>query len=298
MPWWHENYIDPLNLYFHSTSIAKFVADLDPPREGYQPVQVVDLSYLDGRPMARADLSIQPPRQFAKAEQNRFEVQPDPELSLPGLNGLLQGRGHPDLRNPPTFVVGYPDDGEFIMHVGTVSAGGHLVVAIDGVAANEFDLPCGDGVGKSSVFRDQWKIWESVYDQDLSVPVRAGEHEISVDNTGQDWVQVTEFRFTGLLPPGSRELNVSGMAGRRTSIVWIQNPSSTWYNHAQGKVTPADPMRIVLGGLPDGPCDVEFWETWKGSISERRGLAVEAGKLSLDLPRVDSDIALKLRHTR
>jgi hypothetical protein len=28
MPWWHENWIDPLNLYFHFTAIANFTAGL------------------------------------------------------------------------------------------------------------------------------------------------------------------------------------------------------------------------------------------------------------------------------
>ena len=28
MPWWHENYIDPLNLYFHFTALAQFAKDL------------------------------------------------------------------------------------------------------------------------------------------------------------------------------------------------------------------------------------------------------------------------------
>ena len=28
MPWWHERYIDKLDLYFHFTALAKFARDL------------------------------------------------------------------------------------------------------------------------------------------------------------------------------------------------------------------------------------------------------------------------------
>lgn len=299
MPWWHENYIDPLNLYFHFTSIARFVEGLDPPNEGFRPFTGVRLAYADGRPMPRAPLVIRPDNRFERPSESVFPVAPDGSIAnLGALNGLLQGQGHPDLRNPPTFEFELPEAGEFIAHIGRVSAGGHLMFYLDGQLLSETDLPTGDGIGTESRYVEQWKLWESVYDTDVAIPVPAGKHEVRIDNTGTDWVTVTELRLTNFLPPGSREVLVFGMAGRSTSIAWVQNPTSTWYKHLHGEVKPVDPVNVTLCGLPDGPCTVELWETWKGAVTEERNATVANGELTVELPQLDTDIALKMRHER
>ncbi|HOS93164.1 MAG TPA: DUF5060 domain-containing protein [Armatimonadota bacterium] len=298
MPWWHENYIDPLDLYFHFTSIARFTEGLDFARERFQPVRIQALANADGTPLPRGDLVLRPGNRFTRSEDSRFEVQPEGTVTNAGeLNGLLHGQGHTDLRNPPTFVAEFPEESQFTMHIGRVSNSGHVRIWLDGALVNETDLPCGGNIGTSWKYQEQWKLWESVYDTDITIPVPAGRHEIKVDNDGRDWVAVTEYRFGGLLPPGSGALVAEGMRGEHTAVLWLQNPASTWKAQATGaEVAPVGPLRLTLADLPDGPCTVEFWETWKGALQETRQATVAGGRLALDLPAIASDIALKVRY--
>ena len=121
--------------------------------------------------------------------------------------------------------------------------------------------------------------------------------KIKVDNDGRDWVAVTEYRFGGLLPPGSDALVAEGMRGTHTAILWLQNPASTWKAQATGAaIEPAGPLRLTLADRPEGPCAIEFGETWRGAVQETRQATVAGGRLVIDLPAIASDIALKVRY--
>ena len=81
--------------------------------------------------------------------------------------------------------------------MGRVSASGLLKIWVDDELKLERELPCGEGLGKDSVYRPQWKLWETTYDEDVAVDIPAGTHRIRVENLGRDWVTVGSYRFTG-----------------------------------------------------------------------------------------------------
>jgi hypothetical protein len=53
--------------------------------------------------------------------------------------------------------------------------------------------------------------------------------------------------------------------------------------------------RIALDGFADGAYTVEWWETWKGKPARTEKATARAGKLTLTLPELKTDLAAKIR---
>jgi hypothetical protein len=127
---------------------------------------------------------------------------PTTPLAVDNLKGLAPGltpsrmlhgiRNHPDLHNPVTFAVRYPDDGTFGVRVGETSGygGSRLVVRVDGKEKLRRDFP------------GQTQTALSQYQGHYAVPIPAGRHRITVDNDGADWMCIESyslgnFQFSG-----------------------------------------------------------------------------------------------------
>ncbi len=298
MPWWHENYIEPKGLYFHFKAIRTFVDGLPFGTEAWRQVAVAAPAAVTqpARPSQR-DAVVLTRSGFRKPAANVFAVSADGSVSNPDeVLSLLQGRGHDDMVNPPTFEVTCPADGAFVVHVDKVSNSGLLKIFIDDQLALEKPLPCGEGQGKSWKYVAQWKLWESVYDADVTVPVKAGNHRIRVENHGDDWVAVTRYTFTGCRTQERQEVVCYALAAKSAAVVWIQNGDSTWVNHARhaAEIRPFPASAYTLDGFADGAYTVEWWETWKGSPQRRETVRAAGGKLTLDPGPVATDVAAKI----
>jgi hypothetical protein len=296
MPWWHENYIDPLNLYGHFTAIRRFTDGLPFGTAVWRQVET-ETAYADPqqtRPVRAAVLT--PAEGFRRPTVNAFALAPDGSVNAPGeLLALLHGEGHKDLRNPPVFSVTFPAPGTFTVSVDRVSNSGHLLISVDDVLVLDRELPCGEGQGKSWEFRPQWQLWESVYDEEIRVPVAAGLHRIRVENTGKDWVRVRSYGFEGCRVIDRPNLLVAALASERTAILWIQNRDSDWFNHGKGTVAAVPDAVVILKGLTDGPIEVEWWETWEGTRQRLEKAEVRAGTVALRVPALGTDVAARLR---
>jgi hypothetical protein len=298
MPWWHENYLDKLNLYFHFTALARFTANLPLGTARWVPLVTTSPEYLDKarKPEVR-DVTIAPVSRWEKPEYNEFVVGRDGAIQAQRLpHRLLHGGGHRDLKNPPTFVVDYPQPGKFIVRVNKVSNSGLLHIWIDDQQRLQRELPCAKGLGKESVFRPQWKLWETTYDEDIAVDVPAGKHRIRVENFGRDWVAVDSYVFTGCRVLDRPDVLVCGMKTQGLAMLWLQNKESTWYNHAgNGKVGQVDPFKLTASGLQDGKYRIGWWETWKGTPGKTEEVEVRGGVLTLTVPALKTDVALTVR---
>ncbi len=299
MPWWHENYIEPKNLYFHFKSARAFVRDLPFGAEAWRQVTVRGPGAVM-RP-ARAsqrDVVALTRSGFRKPAASRFAVSSEGEVSNGDeLLALLHGGGHHDLVNPPVFEVTYPSDAAFVVHVEKVSNSGLLKVFVDDALALERPLPCGENCGKSWRYVAQWKLWESVYDEDVTVPVKAGAHRIRVENHGKDWVSVSRYVFTGCRAQERQAVLAYALAAPSVAIAWIQNGDSTWVNHARAasEILPYPAAGYALEGFADGDYTVEWWETWRGAPVRKETVRVAGGTLTLHPGPVATDVAAKIR---
>ena len=296
MPWWHENYIDPLDLYFHFTAIRNFTEGLPFGTARWRVLETDKPEFAAAQKPALRDLVLTPVSAFRKRPVTEFTVSPDGTVNDPAaLHDLLHGQGHGDLQAPPTFVVEYPEAGDFTVQIGTVSNSGLLRVFVDDTLALEKEYPCGEGHGRSTVFRKQWDLWESVYDEPATVPIPAGRHRIRVENHGKDWIRVSRFLFANCQVIDRPDLLVAALGCDQGAIVWIQNRESTWYNHGRGRVPTVAPARLAVRGLADGRYDLEWWETWQGAVTKTEPVTVAGGVLHVLLPAIPTDLALRLR---
>ena len=303
MPWWHESYLDKLDLYFHFTAVANFTAGLPLGSARWSPVEIGPLEYIDKHHKSALRDVIVAPRGagFTKPEHNEFQVLPDGSLAdglVPGP--LLHGDGHRDLHNPPTFVVHYPRKGKFVVRVGRVSRFGRLAIWIDDRQVLDRPLPCGQGLGTEGRYVAVYKLWETVYDQDIAVVVPAGRHRIRVDNLGKDWVTVSRYVFTNCKVLDRPNALVWGMASQDVLLLWLQNRDSSWYNHAGGgEVGQVDAFGFQVAGVPTGRYRLEWWQTWNGRILPHDEQAeVSDGHLAVQVPPLKTDVAIKIRREK
>jgi hypothetical protein len=295
MPWWHENYLDKLDLYFHFTALANFSRDLPLGTRRMELLETAPPEYRERRAPELRDAVVETLSRWGKPEHNEFVVRPDGTVADDRRpQQLLHGRGHADLKNPPTFVVTYPRPGKFTVRVGRVSHGGLLRITIDGQPRLERPLPCGEGLGRESVYRPTWKLWETVYDESIAVDVPAGLHRIRVENVGDDWVRVSSYTFVGCQVLDRPNVRVCGMQSDKLYLLWVQNQDSCWFNRGQGKVSEVPAFRLTIPGLAAGRYRVEWWETWRGCCEKNETVEAGAGGLRLEFPALAADVALKI----
>ncbi len=298
MPWWHENYIDPKDLYFHFTAIASFTRDLPLGTARWQPLDEVAVAYQDpaAAPPA-ADLVLHTFHRWGKPADSEFTLLPDG--SIEGdlqPQQLLQGIGHKELKNPPVFIVNYPEPGRFILRVERVSNSGDLTIAVDGQQVLRREFPTGEGLGKSSLWREQWNLWETVYNEDIAVDVPAGEHRIRVENNGRDWIRVPHYTFTGCRTLNAPDVYAYGMRSEEVTVLWLQNRASIWRSHYGEEAIPAIPaFTAIVPDVTPGPYLVQRWETWRGTVTGEETIDATGGVLRIDIDPLAADLALQIR---
>jgi hypothetical protein len=112
---------------------------------------------------------------------NLHGIPPDkrPAIYLHGI------RNHPDLHNPVTFAVTYPEAGRFGVKVAETSGygGSRLIIKVDGEETLRRDFP-----GETETVLLDYRGY-------YGVPVAAGRHAITVDNDGNDWIVVEAYCF-------------------------------------------------------------------------------------------------------
>lgn len=105
------------------------------------------------------------------------------------LNGMLQGKLHQELRNPPTFLVNAASAGKFSLHVRNVATlGARLEWRVDGQSVQTVDLPDLDHQNGDNAHE---------YDKVYSFPIPAGRHKLTLDNVGGDWANINWVALEG-----------------------------------------------------------------------------------------------------
>ncbi|MDD4869290.1 MAG: DUF5060 domain-containing protein [Kiritimatiellae bacterium] len=300
MPWWHENYIEPLNLYFHFQAIANFTKGLPFGTAKWEQVRISKPEFVT--PPAKLivrDLVLSTTSTWGKVPVNEFKIMPDGMVNdSKDIHALLHGKGHPDLKNPPVFTVDFPSPGRFIIKVGRVSRSGLLKVWVDDQIKLERPFPCGEKIGKESVYQPKWKLWESVYDEEVAIEVPAGLHRIKVDNDGGDWMTIRSYTFTGCRRIESPLLVVAALRSPDVTIAWIQNDESCWSNHEAGKIKPVPLSRVALEGFSDGTYQIEWWDTWNGKPIRTEKVKARKNRLTLLPGELTTDTAVRITRAR
>lgn len=298
MSWWWDNHIHPHNLYTHFAALNAFIKGVDFPKEGFKRVGTARFTALGDRPAPTYhDLIINGPVSWDAAKANRPTTLIIPRSGeireVDQVAGMLHGQtNHPKEHNPLTIECDLPHPTKVHVLVSGISGygGAHLIIRRDGETTLDKSMPDVNPDGKHDTLNK--------YDGDYSVDLPSGAHRVAVENTGADWMYVT-YRIEKAVRVDSPDLRLFGIAGKKTSLLWVQNPQHTWYTVSALKIPAATqpPSRMVVAGFPSGRYRAEFWDTYTGRPTQAPEATADTAGLQLDLPAITTDIAVRITRT-
>jgi hypothetical protein len=220
---------------------------------------------------ASGPLSFGPGGGWGPGGQREFTVKANGAVAGAGqMPAYLQGRGHQDLFQGPTFKATWPAAGTFAVSLSQIAkSGAHLVVTVDGQTAAERDFPAGGG--------------DQAVDATLTAPVAAGPHTVAVRNTGSDWVVVKRFTFD----PFVAALAALAKGDEREIVVWV-------HRRAEGGGAPISGQLTVAA--PAGAWSVTWYDTLTGAASgAAQSVTAGAAGLVLATPGIERDAVMVAR---
>ncbi len=268
--WWWDCYIEALDLYDQFSALSSYAEGEDPAAHELSKADL-DTSGLPKWVLASPGLS----DFWAISTQTAFTVQPDG--TVPGTENLstwLHGSSKSSYRSDPTFNINLIDSDVLRIHVQEVSGWGKnsLRVLVD----------------SQEVFSSSYANGSASFVIEIALP--AGQHTVQIENTGQDWFNVSSYEF---INTAEGCLEFIGLSGADHAYIWIHDVGSRYGRTAYGTFSD---VSVVLRGIDDGPYAVEFHETrGPGGIIQINNVSTEAGKLLLALPDFTKDIAVKVK---
>ncbi len=275
--WW-DSYIIPQGLMRYYAPLASFTADIDWPNLNLEPAQAGLLA---------DDISSYLPVRL-DGFRREFAVSPQPVVP----HTITADGVFPDLIDVPSFLYGQVFNSQFsqaqnyrvappvdtyleiAVRAVSTQADARLVVQIDNVNAAEIQLRAGSR------------------DTAIRIPLRAGEHTVTVDNLGDDWLELDYIEVGQLIAP-ARSLTLRDRdAG--VVLVWLQHRDYTWDKAAAG--IERDPIQLDfrLDRLPQGRYVAEIWDPLSGAVLGEEILNVEDdGILRFRLLPLDRQLAVR-----
>ena len=286
--WWWDNFTDPLSIYTYPAfkNIAEFTDNqINTIVKNYTPYKPTFI----GTAGTYGDVTISAAYNgFATgnaiaAPFANFTLSADGVLSptANNLNTFLFNSYHSSARNPPTFNVNYPTAGTFkatVVGRGS-SAGSTLIIVLDG-----------------TTILTQTNPNNAIY----SVNIPAGNHTIKVDNSGQEWIQVSEFKFTNYIAASA---NIYGNALRDNGHIvgWFRNTNYTWLylKNTGGIPSSVSGASVRFDALSaNRNYQLRLFNTaTNAEISNTIASSSPLGVVSFSLPTFNWDMAFRLEDT-
>jgi hypothetical protein len=265
--WWWDNYIDPCNLYGVYTPLAVYttgenLADCNLTRA--QRAASGNEAYFANPVLGDF---------WAVTTQFDFYLQ---ENYFPGMGNLskwLHGSTKSAYKSDPNFLLTMPAAGSLKIHVQSTA----------NWTSNSL-----------RVLRNGSQIFTGTYPADsnnfiITVPLSAGQQAIKIENTGQDWFNITSYEFA---PNNVSLLGSMGLAGKQRGYYWIYDTNSQYGLINNGTF---HNEQVVAKGLSDGLYDVDVYNTrGSGGIINSGTANSTAGQLTYTLPDFTKDIAVKV----
>lgn len=278
--WW-DTYLIPQGITRHYAPLAAFTAGIDWARLDLQPAQAALSAEMGFAPVRLTEYN----RQFLVRVPLvlTHEITPDgifpPITELPSyLYGQIYNNQFSQVHR---YRAAPPTDTYLEIAVRTVSAqaGARLVVMRDDEVALDLRMTANS---RNIVVR---------------IPLPAGEQIITLDNLGDDWLELDYLEFGALSAP-ARALSLrDSQAG--VALAWLQHRDYTWEQVAAG--VPREPLQLTytLDRMPQGRYIAEIWDVMAGAVVGEEVIAVEDdGRLAIELLPLESQLALRIQRQR
>jgi hypothetical protein len=301
LPWFISNHIDPGDLYWRYTGLARFAADWNINAAPWRPVEAGALADVEALGDRRWGEFVLPAREaFERRDKELYIISRDGSTgeTAPALGFLWGIQAHRDLRLPPIFEVDYPVDGRFVVIVdyGIGKEGSRTPVSIelDGREVAREVLDIGKGRGVNAEHMAQYDNWRVTFDREIAIDVPAGKHRVRVEAEGTDRTAV-RYRLTNYLDRGRQVYRVWAMGLDDRARLWIQNRRNTFANHYYAKPpTDAPPATVRVALKKPGRYTAEWWDTVKGEPTGRQTVEAGNGFAVLEFPGTLSDAACRI----
>jgi len=301
MAWWWDTYLRKHDLYFNYKALKEFVNGVDWGSDSvsYARTSPVTLNGEGAGEAGYSEVVISAKEAWGDTSYAEFTVENNGDVSGGVLNHYLQGEAWNKVRIEPVFNVDYPADGEFIIHVGSVSQGARLVVNVDGkdVLSKEFLAGSGDGPWMKSSFRKDLKAYQCYYGTAEKIWLAKGKHTIRISNTGKDWLGIKRIVLTNYKGGRTANARIAGMAVGRDILLWIQNKD---YDHGNMMRSKTEPVPIenaffYLYDIRAGKYNIAWYDTSSADIISTASAEASDGALKIDIPVFSEDIACRIK---
>jgi aryl-phospho-beta-D-glucosidase BglC (GH1 family) len=131
---------------------------------------------------------------WVKGSQNWVE----PRWPATRISSFIYGKNKKDLQGPWLIEGPFRHSTTIRLRVHEVSDSAHLIVKADAKTILDKLFKCGPGEGewKKSVYREEWKIYQNLYDLDVKAEVPSGVKKLSIEVQEGDWLSIGELELT------------------------------------------------------------------------------------------------------
>jgi hypothetical protein len=265
MPWWWDVYMEPEDLYYHFTSLSQLIASVDWLGGNFRPTEAT----LSG---ASADLIITPDQGWGVPTDDSVFIDEEGHVTAElGLGVYLYGSAwNTQYRNPPTFFIETDVPRTFTLRTGGMTGQGPVIsITLDG----------------QEVLSQNGQT-----NQEYSISIPAGNHEILVDNTGTDWIAISAYIISGLGTAVDAYVLVNEQGTAASG--WLLNKA---YNHqnAEAGSLPAAAAGVEarIEGMTDGTFYVRYYDCLNGAFVDDGTVDVVNGVALLRPPEIVWDLS-------
>ncbi|MFQ6618647.1 MAG: T9SS type A sorting domain-containing protein, partial [Fidelibacterota bacterium] len=265
MLWWWDSYIEQNNLYYHFKALSEFLKGEKIPPGGFREIK----PEVKGGPPNAEGLIFSPMLGWEASTQSEFTIEADG--SVPGIENLsryIQGYWHSDMGREVLFHVTTRDSGFFSIYISEFSYQPVLNIYID-----DFSSP---------VYSKQVTSTGTV-----EVPIPPGYHNVYVYNSGNDWIKVDYFQFTGFYLPAAQAF---AMVSDNKVLLWIKDRGNKFKGTLNGLISGTS---ISIYPMSGGEYGVEFFDTYKGEILSAETVITSGDSLNIEIPPFERDMAVK-----
>ena len=294
LDWW-STVIEANNLYFHFPPLRAFVTGVDFPRESFRPCRV---TVAPAKQCARRQSVLSANLEWYRPPQNDLTIDAEGRLAAEaGLSGSLTARGKRNQSSSRRFHVDFPTTSTFSLYVEAVYRDALLEMRLDDHVIRTVPLPAENAHGRRNFYNERSKLWKCIYNEIYCVTVPPGRHTVSLENivTNTGWIKAPAIIIEDFGPPRPATVDVLGLTGNRTTLLWLWNPAGHWLNWWRAAPKPIAGINVKVEGLPIGRHRVEWWNTWTGAIESRTEMSTKDGSLLLAAPPVQRDLACRIR---
>jgi len=298
MVWWWDSYIHPHNLYPLLTPIRRYADRIPRERGSYEPLDGIEVHSDPGGSETFKDCTVSGGIEWGMPPSTIYTVRPDGTVEG---GPIAMSIGSPnrskklELPTELTWKLDLQHPTRITFRLGQVCQGATMVIRVDGRTALQRRLDAGEpgkGPWKAARKLEEYNVWVSDYDEDISFELSSGPHTITVSNTAGDWFQIRSLTIPRYQSSRYPDVNALGLVGTDALLLWFHNRESVWKTAFNGRspgvlrgLTAAAPVRV------DGAWAVEWWDTWTGSVVRRESVEARSGVLKLRLPDLATDIA-------